>query len=842
MGNQGIQGSWFSDAGPPPASSPKVNNENESTELQTSVEDTQAAVTSLSVRRKAIQDAFAEGGDLMDVKRRAILIFAKYGIPEWSKDDDSFLTKLIRGYRTKADEFPDERPRSLSPEFPPGVPMSTCIVMLDEYPENQGIKCEAGHFISQMALNHYIKTENGKEFDEIYARKGKILCPRVIMGECTSEPYRDVMVARMVDVDVFEHYMKQTKRCLYQEAFEEISAKVEMLQKKNNILETEMMEEQVRLQFKKDDGTFGGFMCPDCKFGPIDHRDCNDLRTHHDQQVGNAVINNGCPVCGFFTPILRNWLQWDGTFLRINDAQREALCVKWKLNREEKAQLDAVIQQITQRLTPLAAAWAAMRSQLVSRVNELCSRSEFLLVYVSRLSTRLNSSLDMSMGKEAYEKTLAKRDEPVKMVEDFIAHLQNQIEDIKNSELWKVGEVNNDIVKAMNLYREAVLKEEEEPVRRAKFVETMDKIKALSGDVDRYASFLSMVPATSALADVSGKRVRSHQKTISIIGKLRKMIDEEADGLVKVVEDAYGSFLSGFDTESDSEATSPVTPELSENHELDENGEIIPMGAETWNLKPPTMTVQESREKSHALRENIENYESKYDEIQSIYVEYLMEDGKLESEEHAKFLEHFERNFLGEEVIQEPDLEEFLAYLKKREEDEQPRTESRMEKLMKMRTELELEIVRAHHPEADACEAVIVVRKYIGLTDVNGTYLLQTGFVNDRLHYRNDDNGSEIQWSTEWQYDLEGKKKEFATEYGAWVVRNPRHRVAIALSDDVPNPTMSKGKWTFRNGWGAVVPDQRVEVEYGLVYLQKSEEGREENVENVEAKFSLCSY
>jgi len=229
--------------------------------------------------------------------------------------------------------------------------------------------------------------------------------------------------------------------------------------------------------------------------------------------------------------------------------------------------------------------------------------------------------------------------------------------------------------------------------------------------------------------------------------------------LVKVVEDAYGSFLSGFDTESDSEAASPDTPELNESHKLDENGEIIPMGAETWNLKPPTMTVQESREKSHALRENIENYESKYDEIQSIYVEYLMEDGKLESEEHAKFLEHFERNFLGEEVIQEPDLEEFLAYLKKREEDEQPRTESRMEKLMKMRTELELEIVRAYHPEADACEAVIVVRKYIGLTDVNGTYLLQTGFVNDRMHYRNDDSGSEIHWSTEWQYDLEGKKK-----------------------------------------------------------------------------------
>merc|ERR1719229_339727 len=200
------------------------------------------------------------------------------------------------------------------------------------------------------------------------------------------------------------------------------------------------------------------------------------------------------------------------------------------------------------------------------------------------------------------------------------------------------------------------------------------------------------------------------------------------------------------------------------------------------------MSVQESREKSHALRENIENYESKYDEIQSIYVEYLMEDGKLEEEEQATLLEHFERNFLGEKITQEPDLEEFLAYLKKRGEDERPRTESRMETLMKMRTELELEIVRTHHPEADACQAVIVVRKYIGPgQNINGTYVMQKNMANGRITYQNEDECS-IRWITKWDFDSNGNRVEDPDSNGAWIMQDPTGRICCILPEDVENP------------------------------------------------------
>lgn len=52
-------------------------------------------------------------------------------------------------------------------------------------------------------------------------------------------------------------------------------------------------------------------------FGPVDHRGCDSLRTHHgevatDRGGGGGHISNACPRCGWFTPSLREWPAWDG--------------------------------------------------------------------------------------------------------------------------------------------------------------------------------------------------------------------------------------------------------------------------------------------------------------------------------------------------------------------------------------------------------------------------------------------------------------------------------------------------------------------------------------------------
>jgi len=56
--------------------------------------------------------------------------------------------------------------------------------------------------------------------------------------------------------------------------------------------------------------------CARCGFGPVDHRGCSDLRTHHMEittgGASRSQVSNACPRCGWFTRELSNWPSWDG--------------------------------------------------------------------------------------------------------------------------------------------------------------------------------------------------------------------------------------------------------------------------------------------------------------------------------------------------------------------------------------------------------------------------------------------------------------------------------------------------------------------------------------------------
>jgi len=55
-----------------------------------------------------------------------------------------------------------------------------------------------------------------------------------------------------------------------------------------------------------------------CRFGPILHANCSDLRSHHlqDHSVGGgrrgATVNNACPRCGWFAGSIGEWPRWEG--------------------------------------------------------------------------------------------------------------------------------------------------------------------------------------------------------------------------------------------------------------------------------------------------------------------------------------------------------------------------------------------------------------------------------------------------------------------------------------------------------------------------------------------------
>ena len=69
--------------------------------------------------------------------------------------------------------------------------------------------------------------------------------------------------------------------------------------------------------------------CKECKWGPLDFRDCDNLSAHHDQVISKATvetaleaggearevqvkIDNSCPRCGWFSSNLQGWPKWDG--------------------------------------------------------------------------------------------------------------------------------------------------------------------------------------------------------------------------------------------------------------------------------------------------------------------------------------------------------------------------------------------------------------------------------------------------------------------------------------------------------------------------------------------------
>ena len=77
------------------------------------------------------------------------------------------------------------------------------------------------------------------------------------------------------------------------------------------------------------------------------------MRAHHDANVqGGGVISNACPICGYFTNVLAQWLPWDGKFLRTTPEEAEKIRQRFTTDREERAQLDALINRLNQRLTP----------------------------------------------------------------------------------------------------------------------------------------------------------------------------------------------------------------------------------------------------------------------------------------------------------------------------------------------------------------------------------------------------------------------------------------------------------------------------------------------------------
>lgn len=62
--------------------------------------------------------------------------------------------------------------------------------------------------------------------------------------------------------------------------------------------------------------------CGRCGFGPVDHRGCSNLRTHHMEVSvrggSRSSVSNACPRCDWFTGSLEDWPPWDGELQTVH--------------------------------------------------------------------------------------------------------------------------------------------------------------------------------------------------------------------------------------------------------------------------------------------------------------------------------------------------------------------------------------------------------------------------------------------------------------------------------------------------------------------------------------------
>jgi hypothetical protein len=180
--------------------------------------------------------------------------------------------------------------------------------------------CPGGHSLCSDCLGTYVGAELDKVEGntnlklEFGSRSGSILCPHHYVSGC-SHSFEPADLAPSLSKDKLRKLWSLNNECIAAHEFSKSAAEAQKKLDGMGIasaaakkkFDHEQLEASLRLQF-------GGsaYQCKECSFGPILRDGCTDLNAHHNQQVGRAKINNGCPECGWFASNIREWPSWNG--------------------------------------------------------------------------------------------------------------------------------------------------------------------------------------------------------------------------------------------------------------------------------------------------------------------------------------------------------------------------------------------------------------------------------------------------------------------------------------------------------------------------------------------------
>jgi hypothetical protein len=201
-----------------------------------------------------------------------------------------------------------------------------CVICQDNAEEALGVACSGGgserHFVCGECLEQYVRQESAEQdITRLSYREGHILCP------LAPKSLSDTRNAHHLTCRNSVHYSPVTlQNLLTQQTYAQYTAALAKVAEQNGYVQSlstasqqsqddehnAMLAEQIR-RLMPD-----ARQCHQCHHGPIDIYACSNLQTHHQQRISSSksgrhsVINNSCPMCGWFSHTRHDWPKWNG--------------------------------------------------------------------------------------------------------------------------------------------------------------------------------------------------------------------------------------------------------------------------------------------------------------------------------------------------------------------------------------------------------------------------------------------------------------------------------------------------------------------------------------------------
>ena len=209
-----------------------------------------------------------------------------------------------------------------------------CIICLQPPSQDGALRCAGGHLLCSPCVDAYtalrVSCRRRPQSLDGPKRKGCLCCPsRPKLAFTDAEVAQHVSSTTLSYLEGRSLWIHTAKMETFEEAQAALSAELARLPTgavtagKRQQAGGALLAKQLRTLLKD------ARQCKECKWGPLDFRDCDNLSAHHDQVISKATvetaleaggearevqvkIDNSCPRCGWFSSNLQGWPKWDG--------------------------------------------------------------------------------------------------------------------------------------------------------------------------------------------------------------------------------------------------------------------------------------------------------------------------------------------------------------------------------------------------------------------------------------------------------------------------------------------------------------------------------------------------